>query len=108
MNAIKEQIRKENAKELSRAGIKWESLNNDLHWKIGNIDFYPTTSVWNCNATEEGGCCVEDLIDYLKKIKQKSGIKRLSTEQMFEIAKRVKPMNLNSVCVALHKEIYGN
>lgn len=107
MNPIKEQIKKEAAMALFKAGIKWESLNNDNHWRINEIDFWPTTDKWLCPLTGETEYGVENLINYIQAKTPKKGIRRLSIGQMFTIAARVRPTNLLMVCGALHKEIYG-
>lgn len=106
MNEFKQQMREVCRKAFQAKGIEWESLNQDLHWKIGPVNFYPTTGKWRDESTDEVGEGYKDLIKYLKP--KPVGVKQLSPEQMFEIAKKVKPMNLNAVCEALHKAIYKN
>lgn len=107
MNPIKEKIKKENAFALKRAGICWDSYNNDTHWKFSSIDFWPTTEKWQCSETGKTGEGVESLLKHLRRSRTKN-VKTLSTEQMFDIAKKVRPMNLHAVCAALRKEIYGD
>lgn len=104
MNAFKEQMKEVCKKALEAKGIEWKSFNNDLHWKIGSVNFYPTTGKWRDESTEETGEGYKDLIKYLKP--KPLSVKALTPEQMFDIAKKVKPMNLNAVCEALHKAIY--
>lgn len=106
MNPLKEQIKKENAIALSKAGICWDSYNNDTHWKFSTIDFWPTTDKWQCSETSTSGIGIESLLKHVRRPRNKS-VKVLSSEMMFDIAKKVKPMNLHAVCVRLHKEIYG-
>lgn len=98
------------------ANIKYDSFNNDLHWKIGSIDFWPTSLKWNDNYKNTKGQGVFQLIEHLRMTYPSHTYnpynknifpKTLSPDQIFDIAKKVKPMNLNAVCEAIHKEIYG-
>lgn len=104
MNALKDQNRNEARKRLTAAGLDWKSFNNDCHWKINEVDFWPTTHKWLCPLTGEVEYGIKELIAYLKP--KSISVKKITIEQMFEIAKKVKPMNLHAVCEALHKEIY--
>lgn len=102
----KEEIRKLFIKE----GIKYQSFNNDFHWKIGHINFYPTTELWQSdNIGGDKGRGVDSLIRFLKyrtTIINHDILIQLSVEQMFSIAKKVKPLNLEKVCEAIHKAVY--
>lgn len=109
MNAQKENNRKEAREILKENKIIYESFNNDMHWKIGRIDFYPTTLRWIDNGTDIKGIGYNILIDYIKESRQINDnpiLMQLSVEQMFDIAKKVKPTNLLMLCAALHKAIY--
>lgn len=105
MNPIKEQKRNEARQALTEKGIEFRSLNNDLHWVVGTINFYPTTGKWfDFENTGINGDGYKSLLRHLKPSIGK--IKKVSVEEMFEIAKKVKPMNLESICEAIHKEVY--
>lgn len=107
MNPIKEQIRKDAAKALLNAGLKWKSFNNDTHWRVNEIDYWPTTDKWLCPLTGEIVYGIENLIKYIKVKSSQIGIRNLTIDQMFTIAARVRPTDLLMVCAALHKEIYN-
>lgn len=95
---------------LKRNGITYQSFNNDLHWKIGDIDFYPTTQKWSDKKNGSYGIHVEDLIDYIKsqpKPLEVNGIRKISIEELFYIAKKVQPLNLYDVCQAIHEAVYN-
>lgn len=104
MNEFKQQMREVCRKAFQSKGIEFESFNQDLHWKIGSVNFYPTTGKWRDESTDQTGDGYKELIKYLKP--KPMYTKSLTPEQMFEIAKRVKPMNLMAVCTELHKAIY--
>lgn len=104
MNDFKKQMKEESSKALLEKGIDFEVFNNGLHWKIGSVNFYPTTGKWRDELTEKSGHGHKELIKYLKP--KPLGMKILSPEQMFYIAKKVKPMNLMAVCESLHNAIY--
>lgn len=106
MNPIKEQLRKESAEALNKANISWESLNNDTHWKIGKIDFWPTTGKWACAETSLDGYDVDGMIKHINRPRRGAIAKVLTVEEMFDIAKRVRPLSLHGVCEVLHKEVY--
>lgn len=116
MNEIKIQNRIKAKNAFIHNGISYKSFNNDLQWKIGNINFFPTTHKWNDELNDERGQGLSEFIkyllnkemesnNYLKMINKSSPIK-LSIEDMFNIAKKVKPMNLEKVCEAIHKAVY--
>lgn len=109
MNLTKEHNRECARKILNSKGIKFESLNNDLHWKIGTMNFYPTTLRWNDNYRNINGFGLNEMLKEIKPIITESSViykRQLSVEKMFNIAKKVKPCNLEKVCESLHKEIY--
>lgn len=109
MNITKEQNRENSRKILNSKGIKFESLNNDLHWQIGTMAFYPTTLRWNDNFKNVNGIGLKEMLIELSIGTMDETViykKQLSVEQMFNIAKKVKPLNLNAVCEVLHKSIY--
>lgn len=103
-------IHREQMREiLLSSGIVWESLNDDMHWKIGDINFFPTTEKWNVLKKDIYSKGVMDLIDYIKSECQPKDIgliPKLSVDQIFDIAKKVKPSNLYKICEEIHKEIY--
>ncbi len=109
MNKNKEINEKQAFEEFKKAGFNWESFNNGMQWRISGIDFYPTTHKWFDQKNEFKGYGIESFIKYIKsrQHKKEKGIKILSSDDLFEIAKRVKPQSLNSICDAIHKEIYG-
>jgi hypothetical protein len=105
MNPIKQQIKREAAKSLFKAGLKWKEFS-DTHWRVNEIDFWPTTDKWLCPLTGETEFGVENLIKYIKVKSPSKGIKTLSVEQMFDIARKHHG-SLFDMCKIMHKEIYG-
>ncbi len=105
MNEFKEQKRNEARNALKAKGIVFESFNQDLHWKIGCVNFYPTTGLWKDEETDVEGHGYKDLIKYLAP-KPFSG-KKISVEKMFEIARKSKDRSLEGILTEIHKEIYG-
>lgn len=70
-------------KKLSKAGIEWQEFNNGIHFKIGNIDFWPTTGKWIDGMDEGRG--IQELIKRLKP--RSAGVsKTMTAEQIFQIA----------------------
>lgn len=111
MNEIKKENRRIAKNELTNAGIKYESLNNDLHWKIGTVNFFPTTQRWTDEFNDESGQGLKSFIRYIKKEKQitESSVienRQLSVEQLFQIAAHSKDRSLEGICKAIHKEVY--
>lgn len=104
INTIKQDRIKKAAQILKSSGFTWKEFNNGYHWRINEVDFWPTKDKWLCPLTGEIVYGLRALIAYLKPKQIKT--KQLSVEQMFEISKKVKPMNLMAVMQALHKEIY--
>ena len=115
MKQNKEDNRLHAKKVLEAANIKWESFNNDLHWKIGEMDFFPTTGKWrhikpNAEIQGEG---VMQLVEHLRnkhpmyKLQGIEITKQLSVDQMFNIAAHSREKTLIGICRAIHKEIYG-
>lgn len=104
MNDFKKQIRETARRALNDKGISFTSFNNDYHWKIGSVNFYPTTGKWRDESTEKIGDGYKDLIKYLKP--RPIDTKVLTPQQMFDMAKKVRPMNLMDVCIKLHQVIY--
>lgn len=98
---------------LEYAGIEFKIYNNGVHFKIGSINFYPTTGKWFDEVTKDKGVGIDSLISLLSSagqvIRKPSVIdKRVFTvEELFEIAKRSEIQSLYGVCEAIHKEIYG-
>lgn len=108
MNETKKQERRLAKAELNDRGIKYQSFNNDLHWKVGVVDFFPTTGRWSNNITDESGQGLRSFIRYITKEEKTKplDLNRLSIEQLFEIAKKSKDKSLEGICGAIHKEIY--
>lgn len=114
MKPDKEQARQYAKDILDKNNICYVSLNNDLHWKIGDIDFYPTSGKWIHNKRGKGddvfGHGILYLLDYTKQKCQPKDlglIKKLSIEQLFNIASHSKDKSLMGICTSIHKEIYG-
>jgi len=105
MNPFKEQKREEARQALTTKGIEFKSLNNDLHWVIGTINFYPTTGKWcDFENTSINGDGYKSLLRHLKP--KLNAIKQLTVDQIFDIAKHSKDRSLMGICTAIHKEIY--
>lgn len=100
---------------LTAANITWRSFNFDTHWKIGIIDFWPTSLKWIDSEEDVKGEGVMKLINHLREknpllmANQKGEVicKILSVDQMFNIAAHSKEKSLIGICRTLHKEIYG-
>ena len=97
-----------NQKELIReslkeAKIQWKELT-EYHWVIHGLNYWPTKDKWS-TPSGEMRLGLRNLIDYLSY--KTDEIHKLSVEQMFNIAKKVSPMNLEAVCKDLHRNIYG-
>lgn len=107
MNEFKKKMRQIAKATFSKKGIAYQSLNNDMHWKIGTVDFYPTTGLWIDAVNEERGEGYKSLIKYLNPENAvNKPIKTLSIEQIFDIAKKSKDKSLLGICTSIHKEIY--
>ena len=117
MNEIKKQNRRIAKDELLKAGIKYQSLNNDLHWKVGSINFFPTTGRWTDEQKNESGQGLKSFIRYIKinygMIEPESEWKKinsypnqLTVEQLFQIAAHSKDKSLEGICKEIHKEVY--
>ena len=85
-----------------KLGIKYQIFNNGYHFKVQEIDYWPTRDKWQEPETKEIILGLDKLIEYLKP----KDITKLTVEQMFTIAKKVYPMNLEKICEALHNAIY--
>lgn len=105
MQTFKEQKREEARKALTAKGIVFQSFNDDYHWKIGTVNFYPTTGLFRDEANDHQDSGYKALIKYLNP-KPKS-VKQLTVEQIFDIAKRSKDRSLEGICEAIHKGIYS-
>ena len=100
------------SQSLIKAGINWQEFNNGYHWKIGHINFYPTTGLWQSdNIGGDKGRGIDSLIRLLRKdnpvVHYRSDINKLSVDQLFNIASHSKEKSLIGICRAIHKEIYG-
>ncbi len=104
--------KKENLDESLRVfkaeGLTYESFNNGVHWRVAGIDYYPTTQRWNDPKNDFTNMGVESLIRYIRtrEHKKTSSIRVLTSEQIFEVARKCKKTNLAEICDAIHKEIY--
>ena len=111
MNSNKEYNRQRASNVLKSKGISWESLNNDTHWKIGKINFFPTTGLWVSDTIGGArGRDIDSLIDFLKNTAQpieKVLIKKLSVQEIAKIFTKNQDKSLMEKCELLHKEIYG-
>lgn len=105
MNKNKDENMSQAREEFSKAGIYYSSFNDGLHWKIGSINFYPTTHKWHNEMTEERGIGIKDALKEIRKPKN-ANVRILTTEQLFEIAKHSKDKSLFGICESIHKEIY--
>ena len=106
-------ISKESFKE---AKITYNSFNNDMHWKIMDIDYWPTTLKWQDLKENKKGIGNKECIDYIKNkypmmfidkgISQFGVSKRLSVQQIAKIFTKNQDKSLMEKCELLHKEIY--
>lgn len=88
-------------------GMEFKRLNNDTHWKFGRFNFFPTTHKWTDDLTKEYGHGIDSALIQLRSNPDRPKLARYKTvEELFDIARKVKPMNLEAVCIAIHKEIY--
>jgi hypothetical protein len=104
MNKLKDYNREQARKTLTNAGLDWQSFNDDNHWKVNGIDFWPTTHKWLCPDTQEVQLGIKEFIDYIRP--KESKLNKLSVDQLFNIASHSKEKSLIGICRALHKEIY--
>lgn len=105
-------------KSFKDAKIPYTSLNNDMHWKVIDVDFWPTSLKWQDLKSDKKGVGVFECIEYLrtkypmyvytpKGIFNLQGVHPLTVDQMFDIACHSKEKSLIGICRTLHKEIYG-
>lgn len=99
----KESYIKQARLKLEKAGIEHQEFNNGIHFKIGKIDFWPTTGKWMDGVDEGRG--IQELIKRINPPVSK--VKKLSVEQIFQIAVKSKDRSLEGICVSIHTEIYG-
>lgn len=90
--------------KLSKAGIEFTEHNNGIHFKVGEIDFWPTTGKWIDGIDEGRG--VQELIKRLTPKRSVGVNKTMTVEQIFQIAVHSKEKSLIGICTAIHKEIY--
>ncbi len=125
MTQDKENNRINARKILNAKGIKFDSFNNDLHWKIGTVNFYPTTLKWRDDITVDDcvnkknikhnyGTGLKELIEYLRQATVSQAVEsgaepliKLSVEQIFDIAKKSKDKSLMGICTSIHERIYN-
>lgn len=106
VSPFKEKKMSEAAFALKEAGISWNSYNQGMHWKFGTIDFWPSTGKWICSKTDVRGLGYKELIAHVRRPVKKEGMRSLTVEQIFEIAKHSKDRSLFGICENIHKEIY--
>jgi hypothetical protein len=114
MKPSKEHLKILASQSLIKAGINWTEYNNGLHYKIGNIDFYPTTGKWirNYKGTKDDifGQGVETLIGMIlserKPYPNVKGSYPLTVQQIAKIFLKNEGKSLMEKCEILHKEIY--
>lgn len=98
---------------LEFAGIEFKTYNNGVHFKIGSINFYPTTGKWFDEVTENKGVGIDNLIRLISKSKKEIADasvidkKAFTVEELFDIAKKSKVQSLHGICESIHKAIYG-
>lgn len=115
MNVSKEHNKIVNTQSLIKAGIKWVEYNNGLQYKIGNIDFYPTTGKWiqNFKGVKDDifGQGIDTLIPHIisqsEPFQNVKGYYPLTVQQMSKIFIKNEDKSLMEKCEILHKEIYG-
>lgn len=88
---------------LNEAGLEWQEFSN-YHWRVNEIDVWPSTQKWLCPGTGEIQYGIKSLITYLRP--KNTNIKYFTVEEMFTIARKVTPMNLEAICKKLHESIY--
>ena len=105
MNSNKMYNRQRARNVLTSKGITWHTFNNDTHWKIGTIDFWPTTNKWidNKNGLLKEG--LEELVNHII-VPYKQEPKQLSVQQIAKIFTKNQDKSLMEKCELLHKEIY--
>ena len=108
MKPQKEQMMKDAFWAFKEAGLCWESFNQDMHWKINGVNFYPTTHRWFDIRKDYRGEGIKQFTKYIRTRQQKdeSIAKQLTVDELFEIAKHVKPQSLYAILEAIHKGIY--
>lgn len=108
MKTEKEEKRAEAERLFKAAEFKWESFNDNLHWRVEGIEFYPTTWKWFDQKNEFKDHGIENLIRYIqtRPNKKHDSVKILTVEQVFEVAKRSPDKSLFGICTSIHKSIY--
>lgn len=66
----KAQLKEQAINNLAYEGIKYTEHNNGYHFRIGKIDFFPTTGKWLDIDNDIKGNSVSSLISYIKKYKK--------------------------------------
>ncbi len=110
MKLSKKQLIEKARGRLNEECLLWLEYNDGYHFKVGIIDFWPTTERW-IEKTENGdvkGKGIESLIKHIVKDANKVRSHKLSVQDLVKIATKVKPQNLTSICEAIHKEVYGD
>lgn len=104
MNKNKDENLQKSVSAFLKARLQFTSFNEGMHWKIGTVNYYPTTMKWFDEELDEHGFGVSECIKHIKsKIKE---IKIVTVEEIFEIAKHAKDRSLIGICREIHKGIY--
>lgn len=118
MNETKQNNITESRKILQDKKIKFQEFNNGLHWRItlsqfnhpGHCDFWPSSGKFIHGDHQDQG--INNLIGYLQGIKDQTGLPQAkdavyyTIEELFEIAKRVRPQSLHNLVSSIHGAIY--
>jgi len=101
------------------AKIPYTSLNNDMHWKVIDVDFWPTSLKWQDLKKDKKGQGVFECIEYLRtkhpmyvhfpgeNVITAIKCNSLSVQQIAKIFTKNQDKSLMEKCEILHKEIYG-
>jgi len=111
MKPSKEKNRENCRKILDKLKVSYESLNNDTHWKMGTVNFFPTTLKWFDEYTQERGEGINELLKHIStpEITEPSVIdkKQLSVDDLYQVAKKVRPQTVINICEVIHRKIYS-
>lgn len=104
MNKNKDENLQKSTAAFTKANLQFTSFNEGMHWKIGPVNYYPTTMKWFDEELDEHGFGVAECIKHIKaKVKT---VQIVTVDQMFEIAKHSKDKSLIGICRSIHTEVY--
>lgn len=108
MNQNKINNRIESKKAFDHNNIKYVSLNDDFQWKVGTINFFPTTFKWH---DQKNGRTGHGLISGIKYIKG-SGIlgnlkEEFTVQDFYKIALKSEDKTMAGTCEAIHRAVYN-